>query len=166
MSGPEVTITVRQVGLNPRRMRCWMSCGAWARGSRCAPPRRRPDPNRSGDVTVSGGGLQATEIGGAEIPNLIDEIQSSPRWRPERRARPIIATPPNCAVKESDRIATMVGNLQLLGVDARELADGLAVRGPARLKGAGNVRMFWRPPDRHGEWLSLARLPPSRFVVN
>jgi len=142
MSGPEVTITVRQVGLNPRRtalLDVLRRMGARITVRAAAPP---PGSEPVGDVTVSGGGLQATEIGGAEIPNLIDEIPIIAALAARAEGETIIRNAAELRVKESDRIATMVGNLQLLGVDARELADGLAVRGPARLKGAGNVRSF------------------------
>lgn len=42
-------------------------------------------------------------------------------------------------VKESDRIATVVGALRALGADARELEDGFEVTGGGRLAG-GEMR--------------------------
>ncbi|MFZ4516703.1 MAG: 3-phosphoshikimate 1-carboxyvinyltransferase, partial [Acidimicrobiia bacterium] len=88
-----------------------------------------------GVITVTGGPLHATEIGGSEIPNVIDEI-------------PVLAVAAACAagttvvrdatemrVKESDRIATTVELLTRLGARAEATRDGLVVYGGARLTG-------------------------------
>jgi 3-phosphoshikimate 1-carboxyvinyltransferase len=96
-----------------------------------------------GDLHVRSAALHATEVGGVEVPGLIDEI-------------PILAVAAACAegttvfrdaaelrVKESDRVATVVAMLQALGVDAEAHEDGLSVTGPARLRG-GRV-------DAHGD---------------
>ena len=77
-------------------------------------------------------GLRGVNIGGAEIPALIDEI-------------PILACLAACAdgetritdaaelrVKESDRIAAVVSNLRAIGADADELPDGMVIRGGSR----------------------------------
>lgn len=97
------------------------------------------DPaSRSGDLCARYGPLRATEIGGAEVPGLIDEI-------------PVLAVAAACAegetvfkdaaelrVKESDRIASVVAALRAMGADAYERPDGLVVRGGA-LRGGARV---------------------------
>ena len=96
--------------------------------------------NGNGDVRVRHAGpLQPTEIGGAEIPGLIDEI-------------PVLAVAAACAggttvirdaaelrVKESDRIAAVAAQLGAMGVSVEPRPDGMVVHGPATLRG-GTVR--------------------------
>jgi 3-phosphoshikimate 1-carboxyvinyltransferase len=89
-----------------------------------------------GDIHVRSASLHATEVGGGEVPGLIDEI-------------PILAVAAACAegttvfrdaaelrVKESDRVASVVAMLRALGAEAEAHEDGLSVTGPARLHGA------------------------------
>lgn len=89
-----------------------------------------------GDIHVRAASLHATEVGGAEVPGLIDEI-------------PVLAVAAACAegttvfrdaaelrVKESDRVASVVAMLHALGAEAEAHEDGLSVTGPARLHGA------------------------------
>jgi 3-phosphoshikimate 1-carboxyvinyltransferase len=45
-------------------------------------------------------------------------------------------------VKESDRIATMAGNLRLMGIDAVETPDGMVINGGAPIKPESSVRSF------------------------
>ncbi len=90
-------------------------------------------------VIVGPGSLRGTEIGGAEVPSLIDEL-------------PILACVAACAdgetrvtgahelrVKESDRIKAIVDNLRAVGAEAEELPDGFVVRGVGRRPFAGRV---------------------------
>ncbi|MCX5761607.1 MAG: 3-phosphoshikimate 1-carboxyvinyltransferase [Gemmatimonadetes bacterium] len=90
-------------------------------------------------VIVGPGTLRGTEIGGAEVPSLIDEL-------------PILACVAACAdgetrvtgahelrVKESDRIKAIVDNLRAVGAEAEELPDGFVVRGVGRRPFAGRV---------------------------
>ena len=96
-----------------------------------------------GDIRVRHAALHATEVGGDEVPGLIDEI-------------PVLAVAAACAegttvfrdaaelrVKESDRIATVVAMLAALGVKAEAQPDGLVVTGPAPLRAAA--------VDSHGD---------------
>ena len=90
-------------------------------------------------VVVAPGSLRGTVIGGAEVASLIDEL-------------PVLACVAACAdgetrvtgagelrVKESDRIAAIVGNLRAVGAEAEELEDGFVVRGTGRRPFAGAV---------------------------
>lgn len=88
------------------------------------------------DLYVTGSSLHGTDIGGALIPTLIDEI-------------PIIAVMAACAqgtttirdaaelkVKESDRIAVTCEALQAMGCDAIPTEDGMIIHGGRPLHGA------------------------------
>jgi 3-phosphoshikimate 1-carboxyvinyltransferase len=84
----------------------------------------------------AGGRLHGTEIGGDEIPSLVDEI-------------PVLAVAAACAegttvvrdagelrVKESDRIAALATQLASLGAGVEARPDGLVIRGrPGGLRG-------------------------------
>ncbi len=93
------------------------------------------------DLVVRSSTLHGVQVGGAIIPNLIDEI-------------PVLAVAAACAigrteirdaaelrVKETDRIAAMAENLQALGARVEVFDDGLAVEGGHRLRGT-TVRSF------------------------
>jgi 3-phosphoshikimate 1-carboxyvinyltransferase len=93
-----------------------------------------PDPDEgpepTGSVTVEAGPLLATEIGGEEVPRLIDEVpvlavaaaraQGVTRFRGVQELR----------VKESDRIGAIVEMLRRLGAQVEESPDGFSVSGP------------------------------------
>ncbi|MBU0678545.1 MAG: 3-phosphoshikimate 1-carboxyvinyltransferase [Verrucomicrobia bacterium] len=134
-------LVVRNVGLNPRRTaiidvlrRMGADIEVLAReGGNVFEP--------YGDVTVRGSALRGTEVGGKEIPNLIDELPLVAVAAALAEGETVIRDAAELRVKESDRITCMVKNLRVLGVDVEERPDGMVVRGPARLLG-GSVRSF------------------------
>jgi len=82
-----------------------------------------------GTISVVPRALSGVQVGAEQVPAMIDEL-------------PLLACLATCAdgeteirgagelrVKESDRIAVVVGNLRTLGADAEELPDGFVVRG-------------------------------------
>jgi 3-phosphoshikimate 1-carboxyvinyltransferase len=80
--------------------------------------------------------LQATSIGGAEIPRCIDELPMIACVAARAVGETRITDAGELRVKESDRIRAVVDNLRLLGVDAEELPDGMRIIGsPAPLAG-------------------------------
>jgi len=82
-------------------------------------------------------GLRGTEIGGAEIPSLIDEIPMLACLAACAEGETRITGASELRVKESDRITAVVSNLRAIGADADELPDGMVIRGGARaLQGA------------------------------
>lgn len=90
-----------------------------------------------GDLCVGAAGhLVSTTIEPNEIPSLIDEIPALAVLAACAHGETRIEGAQELRVKESDRIATVVGNLRALGVDADERPDGLVVRGPATFRGA------------------------------
>lgn len=133
---PGARVTVRNLGLNPSRTAFLDALRAM--GARVeVGPIRDADWEPQADVTVTGGPLHGTDIGGAAIPNLIDEIpvlcvaaafaQGTTRFRDASELR----------VKESDRIETTATMLRAAGVTVRTCKDGLDVHGGAPVKGCG-----------------------------
>jgi 3-phosphoshikimate 1-carboxyvinyltransferase len=89
-----------------------------------------------GTLVVYPASLQATSIGGAEIPRCIDELPMIACVAARAVGETRITDAGELRVKESDRIRAVVDNLRLLGVDAEELPDGMRIIGsPAPLAG-------------------------------
>lgn len=126
---PGATLTVKGVGLNPRRtalLDVLMQMGA---DIRCDMHSDACLWEPVGDIHVRGAQLKGTEVGGDIIANVIDEL-------------PLVAVAATCAqgvtcvkdaaelrVKESDRILTMCANLRAAGVETKEYPDGFCVTG-------------------------------------
>jgi 3-phosphoshikimate 1-carboxyvinyltransferase len=82
-----------------------------------------------GTLVVSPASLQATAIGGAEIPRCIDELPMIACVAARAVGETRITEAGELRVKESDRIRAVVENLRRLGVDAEELPDGMRILG-------------------------------------
>jgi 3-phosphoshikimate 1-carboxyvinyltransferase len=84
------------------------------------------------DVRVrSGATLRGISIGREAIPTLIDELPLVACRAAYAEGETRVTGAAELRVKESDRIAVVVGNLRALGADADELPDGFVVRGTA-----------------------------------
>jgi 3-phosphoshikimate 1-carboxyvinyltransferase len=89
-----------------------------------------------GSIEVIGGGLKATEIGGAEIPTLIDEIPVIAVAAALAEGKTVIKDAQELRVKESDRISVVAEGLRRMGATVDDFADGMEITGGAPLKGA------------------------------
>lgn len=76
-------------------------------------------------------------IEGIAIPQLIDELPLLAVVGSQLAGGIEIRDAQELRVKESDRISSTVENLRAMGADVEEFADGLRVKGPAQLRGAG-----------------------------
>jgi 3-phosphoshikimate 1-carboxyvinyltransferase len=141
MAGSEVV--VEGVGLNPRRtalLDVLRRMGAKVDVERTAGA--TPDEDAwepAGAIRVSGGALRATEVGGVEIPNLIDELPLVAVLGALAQGTTVIRDAGELRVKESDRIAAMAAGLRRMGVDVTETPDGMAVRGGGLIRGNAEV---------------------------
>jgi len=139
--GAGETLTVEGVGLNPTRtafldvlermgarVRVEHSTGSWGE-----------EP--VGSVTVEPSELRAAEVGGAEIPRLIDELPLVAALGAVARGVTVISGAEELRAKESDRISATVECLRAVGVQAEERSDGLEVEGTdAPLRGRIRAR--------------------------
>lgn len=132
---PGSILTLLNVGLNPTRdaiITVLRRMGADIRISNrtdCGEP--------YGDITVCAPQqLTATEVLKAEIPNLIDEIPVLAVAAAFAKGTTRIRNAAELRVKESDRIATVVGNLRAMGAQVEEFPDGMEITGGASLHGA------------------------------
>ena len=139
---PGSQLTLTDVGLNPTRtaaldvLSAMGSDVVWTETSTSL-----GEP--VGTIEVSCRPLRGVEVPAAAVPALIDEIPALAIVATQAEGETVFTGATELRVKESDRIAVLVGGLRTLGVDAEELPDGLIVRGPAELRG-GEI-------DSHGD---------------
>ncbi len=79
--------------------------------------------------TVAPGALRGVTIGAGDIPAMIDEVPLLACVAARAEGETVITGAPELRVKESDRIALSVSNLQAVGVVAEELEDGMRITG-------------------------------------
>lgn len=139
---PGAEVTVRGVGLNPRRtalLDVLRRMGAEIRIAR-DPESESWEP--SGEVTVRGAVLRGAEVSGSEIPNLIDELPLIAAIGAVAEGELLVRDAAELRVKETDRIATITENLYRMGVEAEARPDGFVVRGGARLAAGAGLDSF------------------------
>jgi 3-phosphoshikimate 1-carboxyvinyltransferase len=140
---PGVSVRAEGVGLNLRRtalLDVLRRMGAKVEIERTSAP---TDPEVYGDVTVTGAEeLKGTEVGGAEIPNLIDELPLVAVLGVLAKGRTVIRDASELRVKESDRVAVMVENLASLGANVTEQADGMVIEGPTPVSPTKSIRSY------------------------
>ncbi len=88
-----------------------------------------------GDLRVVASGLQATEVGGAEVPLAIDELPLVALAACFAEGTTTIRDAAELRRKESDRIATVSDALNALGGEVEATADGMVVTGSGGLRG-------------------------------
>lgn len=121
-------VTVRDTGLNPTRagivelLRVFgANGGITPRGETLGEP--------WGEITAAGGALRGAPVGGEVAVRAIDEIPIACALAARARGTSTFSDVAELRVKESDRIALMVGLLRSFGVEAEEREDGLVVEG-------------------------------------
>ncbi|MDO4220954.1 MAG: 3-phosphoshikimate 1-carboxyvinyltransferase [Akkermansia sp.] len=132
---PGSELTLRNVGLNPTR--CGIIPVLQRMGADITIRSIHGEGEPYGDITVRHApNLHGTEIGGAEIPNIIDEIPVLAVAAAFAHGTTNIRDAAELRVKESDRITTTVGNLRAMGAAAEEREDGMCITGGTPLHGA------------------------------
>lgn len=132
---PGSRLLVKDVGLNPTRtgiIDVLVRMGARIREVVVSSAHGEP----SGTIDIKGCRLHGTEIHGAEIPNVIDEIPVIAVAAALAEGTTRIRDAAELRVKETDRIAAVATNLRAMGVEVEEFPDGMAITGGRPLKGA------------------------------
>jgi 3-phosphoshikimate 1-carboxyvinyltransferase len=134
-------VTIERVGLNPSRAaildvlrRFGAVVDAEVEDVRLGEP--------IGQIRVRAGALDDVEIRPDEVPLVIDELPVLAALATHGGSLTVSGAG-ELRVKESDRIASLVGGLRALGAEAEERPDGFTVVGSRRLTG-GDV-------DAHGD---------------
>lgn len=127
-------VELHNVGINPTRtgiLDVFESMGADIQLAK-----RHSPGELAADVRVRSAALTATEIGGALIPRLIDEIPLIALVATQADGTTIIRDAEELRVKETDRIQAVVTELKKLGADIEATEDGMVIHGPTELRGA------------------------------
>jgi 3-phosphoshikimate 1-carboxyvinyltransferase len=133
---PVSTLTVHDVGLNPRR--AGLLDVLERMGVRVGVARRRGVAGELvGDVEVSGTHeLVATRVGASEVPALVDELPLVALLGAFAHGETVVSGAEELRAKESDRIETVTAALRAVGVRIEPRPDGFLVRGtPSRPRG-------------------------------
>ena len=91
--------------------------------------------NTTADITATYSQLRGTEVKGAEVPGLIDEIPVLAVAAAVAEGTTVFADAAELFVKESNRARAVADGLSILGAQAVQTADGLRVTGEGRLAG-------------------------------
>jgi len=127
-------VTIRNMGVNPTRTGLLDVLRAMGADLTVSGEREVAGEPRA-DVTVRARGLVATEIRGALIPRLIDELPVLMVLATQASGRTVIRDARELRVKESDRLAAMGETLAAAGAKLELFDDGCAIEGPVRLSG-------------------------------
>ena len=131
---PGSHITIKNVGVNPTRtgiVDVLRAMGADIQyeniTSSCGEP--------VADIVVKGGKLIGTKVTKEIMPRLIDEVPIIAAIAAVAEGKTIITGAEELKVKESNRIASMVTELTKVGVNIKELEDGMEIVGPNKIIG-------------------------------
>ncbi len=121
-------VTVRDTGMNPTRAGILELLRLFG-GNVGTTPRGETLGEPWGEITAAGGALHGTPVGGEVAVRAIDEIPIACALAARAQGTSAFSDVAELRVKESDRIALMVGLLRRFGVEAEEREDGLLVEG-------------------------------------
>ncbi len=125
---PGSDVTLRQVGINPTRtglMDVMRKMGADIEVLN----QREEAGEPVGDLRVRSASLKGVTIGAELIPKAIDEFPVLCVAAAVADGDTVISGAEELRVKESDRIATMSGELRAMGALVEERTDGMVIRG-------------------------------------
>ena len=91
---------------------------------------------KSATLTVETSDLKGTEIGGALIPRLIDELPIIALLATQAQGQTVIKDAEELKVKETDRIQVVADALNNMGAAIIPTADGMIIKGKSALHGA------------------------------
>lgn len=131
---PGSEVVLRNVGINPTRDGVISALRAMGAKIEVLEVRNE-DSEPAADLLVRYAPLHGTEIGGALIPRLIDELPVLAAAAAVAEGRTMIRDAAELKVKESNRIRTMAEGLSRLGAQVEETEDGLIIDGGAALHG-------------------------------
>jgi 3-phosphoshikimate 1-carboxyvinyltransferase len=139
---PGSEIVIESVGVNPTRS--GLLDILWAMGADVAVRHGRVLSGEPvADLVVRASELQGTEVRGELVVRAIDEFPILAVAATQARGDTIVKDAAELRVKETDRIATTVGELRRLGAEIEPTPDGFVVHGPTPLRGA--------PVHSHGD---------------
>ena len=132
---PGSHLILRGVGINPTRrglLDALQAMGAQVQ----VLDERESGGEPVGDLEIRFGPLQGITLQGRQIVTLIDELPVFAVIATQAQGKTVVRDAAELRVKETDRIATTVMELQKMGAAIEERPDGFVIHGPTRLQGA------------------------------
>jgi len=131
---PGSEVTLAGVGLNPTRT--GLLDVLHAMGAQVVVAHAHEEGGElAGDITVRASRLRGTSVGGDTVVRMIDEFPIFAVAATQAEGKTVVRDAAELRVKETDRVATVVAELQKLGAKIEACPDGFVVEGPARLHG-------------------------------
>lgn len=125
---PGSDITIRDVGLNPTRtglLDALRAMGAQIDVQLSGEQNGEP----VGDLRVRAGPLEGTTVEGPLVVRMIDEFPAFAAAAAYAKGETIVRDAAELRTKESDRIRSLCGQMQAIGVTIEELPDGFRISG-------------------------------------
>lgn len=132
---PDSEILIQNVGINPTRAGIIQVCVDMG-GDITLKNERTSGGEPVADILVRTSRLHGTTVGAPIIPTLIDEIPVIAVMAAVAEGQTIIKDAAELKVKETNRIETVVDNLQSMGCDITPADDGMIINGGQPLHGA------------------------------
>lgn len=125
---PDSDLRIENVGLNPSRTA--LIDVLREMGANIEVENERAEGSEPiGDLRITSAPLQGIEVGGRQIPNLIDEIPVLAVAAACAEGRTEIRDAEELRVKETDRLHAITENLRAMGAQIEERTDGLSIDG-------------------------------------
>jgi 3-phosphoshikimate 1-carboxyvinyltransferase len=136
---PHARLLIEDVGLNWTRtgfMRIVARMGGIVLGELEEDPGDEiPVTEPVGELDVAHGPIEATTVGGEEVPLAIDELPLVALLGCFADGETVVSGAEELRLKETDRIATVVDGLRGLGAEIEATPDGFVVTGTGGLRG-------------------------------
>lgn len=135
---PNSEVVIENVGLNPTRT-ALLDVLARMGGDLEVTPTDMLGPEPVGTVTARSSKLTATDVRGAEVAGLIDELPLYLLAAARAEGLSRLRDASELRAKETDRLRVMADTLRTLGAEVRESPDGMDVTGSATAWDGGLV---------------------------
>jgi len=140
LGGGGDSMVIENVGLNPTRTGLLEVVRRMGGGVQIQAPPQDLRDEPTGSLTVTPAELTSVEVGGREIPGLVDEVPVIAVLAARAAGTTRITGAGELRVKETDRLRALAANLASIGVQVEESEDGLEIEGTDRpLRGRVNA---------------------------
>lgn len=135
---PNSDITVKNVGINPTRSGI-IDVMKRMNAEISVLNERVVSGELVADINIKYSDLKGTTIEGSDIPRLIDEIPVIAVMATQAEGTTVIKNAEDLRNKESDRISTIVNQLNAIGAEIEETNDGMIIHGKTALFGQKEI---------------------------
>ena len=137
---PDSDLIIRNVGVNPSRTAIMTILEKMGADITVA-NQKEEHGEAVADLRVKSSELKGINVPIELIPNMIDELPLLALLASQADGETIVRGAEELRVKESDRINSIVSNMDAWGAKIFEREDGFSIEGPSKLKG-GSVQTF------------------------